>query len=71
MTGFALAATAGIAAGLMIGAAATVGVTLALDAPADHRMVPAQTAPAARSLSVPYPVQYGDRCWHGHCVPWP
>ena len=68
MTGFALAATAGIAAGLMIGAATTVGITLAVE---DHRMMPAQTAPAPRSFSAPYPVQYGDRCWHGHCIPWP
>ncbi|WAJ45695.1 hypothetical protein OK015_04080 [Mycobacterium sp. Aquia_216] len=71
MAGFVLAAATGIAAGLMIGAAATVGVTLALDATADDRMAPLQTQPAARNLSVPYPVNYGDRCWHGHCVPWP
>ena len=71
MTGFTLAAAAGIAAGLMIGAAATVGVTLALDAAADDSRAPVQIAPAAHNLSVPYPVQYGDRCWHGHCVPWP
>ncbi|MCV7409977.1 hypothetical protein AWC05_23060 [Mycobacterium florentinum] len=71
MTGFTLAAVAGVAAGLMIGAAATVGVTLTLDVTADHGRAPTQIAPAARSLSVPYPVQYGDRCWHGHCIPWP
>ncbi len=68
MTGLTLAAVAGVAAGLMIGAAATVGVTLTVE---DHGRVPVQTQPAARSLSVPYPVQYGDRCWHGHCIPWP
>jgi hypothetical protein len=66
MTGFMLAAAGGIAAGLLIGAAATVGVTLAVD---DDSGVPAQIAPAAWSLSVPYPVEYGDRCWHGHCIP--
>jgi hypothetical protein len=68
MTGFTLAAAAGVVAGLMIGAAATVGVTLAVQ---DHGMMPAQTEPAARSPVAPYPVNYGDRCWHGHCVPWP
>lgn len=55
MTGFTLAAVAGVAAGLMIGAAATVGVTLTLDVTADHGRAPTQIAPAARSLSVPYP----------------
>jgi hypothetical protein len=68
MTGFTLAAAAGVAAGLMIGAAATVGVTLAVQ---DHGMAPAQTEPAVRNPVGPYPVNYGDRCWHGHCVPWP
>ncbi|CQD04231.1 putative small secreted protein [Mycobacterium lentiflavum] len=68
MTGCTLAAVAGIAAGLMIGAAATVGVTLAVE---DHSTAPVQTVPAVRSLTVPYPVQYGDRCWHGHCIPLP
>ncbi|WP_445162468.1 DUF2613 family protein [Mycobacterium sp. Dal123C01] len=70
MSGITLAA-AGIAAGLMIGAAATVGVTLALDATADHSTVPAQTPPATSIPSGPFLVNYGDRCWHGHCVPWP
>jgi hypothetical protein len=67
MAGFSLAAVASIAAGLMIGAAATVGVTLA----EDHTGVPARTAPATRSPTGPYLVNYGSRCWHGHCVPWP
>jgi hypothetical protein len=71
MGGITLAAAAGIAAGLMIGAAATVGVTLALDATADHSTGPAQTPPATWIPSGPYLVNYGDRCWHGHCVPWP
>jgi hypothetical protein len=67
MTGFTVAAAVGVAAGLMIGAAATVGVTLAVE---DHRMVPAHIAPATRNPSGPYLVDYGSRCWHGHCVPW-
>ena len=71
MGGMTLAAAAGIAAGLMIGAAATVGVTLALDATADGSMVPEQTSPATWIPSGPYLVNYGDRCFHGHCVPWP
>jgi hypothetical protein len=65
MTGFTFAAAASIAAGLFFGAAATVGVTLAVQ---DHKVAPAPVAPTP---SRPYPVQYGDRCWHGHCIPWP
>jgi hypothetical protein len=42
MTGFTLAAAASIAAGLSIGAAATVGVTLAVE---DHDVTPAQRVP--------------------------
>jgi hypothetical protein len=68
MGGMTLAAAAGIAAGLMIGAAATVGVTLAVE---DHSMVPAQAPPSTPIPSGPFLVNYGDRCWHGHCVPWP
>ncbi len=71
MAGFSLAAAASIAAGLMIGAAATVGATLALEGSDDHATVPAQTAPATRNPVGPYLVNYGSRCWHGHCVPWP
>nr|WP_231964594.1 hypothetical protein [Mycobacterium sp. E2699] len=52
----------------MIGAAATVGVTLAVG---DHKTAPAPTAPAVRNPAGPYLVDYGSRCWHGHCVPWP
>jgi hypothetical protein len=62
MTGLTLAA-ASIAVGLSIGAAATVGVTLAAD---DHAVSPAQN-PAPRPG--PYLVDYGDRCFHGHCLP--
>ncbi|ORW87443.1 hypothetical protein AWB92_24200 [Mycobacterium sp. IEC1808] len=66
MAGFSLVAAASIAVGLSLGAAVTVGVTLAMD---DHKAVPVQTAP--RSPAGPYLVNYGSRCWHGHCVPWP
>jgi hypothetical protein len=62
MTGFTLAAAASIAAGLSIGAAATVGVTLALD----HGTPPAY---AVSPQSGPHLVQYGDRCYQGHCLP--
>jgi Protein of unknown function (DUF2613) len=65
MTGFTLAAVGSIAAGLSIGAAATVGVTLAVQ---DHKVAPAPVVPTP---SRPYLVQYGDRCWHGHCIRWP
>jgi uncharacterized protein DUF2613 len=63
MTGFPLAAVASIAAGLSIGAAATVGVTLAVE---EDGTVPVQAPP---TRSAPYLVGYGDRCFHGHCLP--
>jgi hypothetical protein len=63
MTAFTLAAAAGNAAGLAIGAVATVGVTLAAE---DHTVVPAR---APSSPSSPYLVQYGDRCLDGYCLP--
>jgi hypothetical protein len=56
VTGFKLAALASIAAGLSIGALATVGVTLAT---ADE-YVPVQTAPSP-APSGPYLVDYGGR----------
>jgi hypothetical protein len=62
MTGFTLAAAASIAAGLSIGAAVTVGVTLAVE---DHRTAPVQAPPTPPA---PHLVNYGDRCWHGHCI---
>ncbi|OMC12309.1 DUF2613 domain-containing protein [Mycobacterium sp. SP-6446] len=65
MTGFTLAVAASIAAGLSIGAAATVGVTLAVH---DHSAAPVQGPPPP---SAPHMVNYGDRCFHGHCIPWP
>jgi Protein of unknown function (DUF2613) len=63
MAGFTLAAAASIAVGLSLGAAATVGVTLAVE---DHTVAPAQSVPTP---SAPYLVEYGDRCYHGYCVP--
>jgi hypothetical protein len=66
MTGFTLAAAASIAVGLSVGAAATVGVTLAVEG---HSASPAQSPPAPRKPSGPYLVDYGDRCYHGHCLP--
>ena len=66
MTGFTFVAAASIAAGLSIGAAVTVGVTLAV---ADHSAPPAQSVPTPRNPSGPHLVDYGDRCFHGHCLP--
>jgi uncharacterized protein DUF2613 len=63
MTAFTLAAAAAIAAGLAIGAVATVGVTLAAE---DHTVVPARSP---SSPSSPFLVQYGDRCIGGYCLP--
>lgn len=65
MTGFTLAA-ASIAVGLSVGMATTVGVTLAV---ADHGVAPARGRPAQPSPLGPQLVQYGDRCFHGHCLP--
>ena len=63
MSGFTLGAAASIAAGLSIGAATTVGVTLAVEhhdvARAQHILTP----------SAPHLVEYGDRCYQGHCLP--
>lgn len=63
MAGFPLAAVAGIAVGLSLGAVATVGVTLAV---ADQRDAP-HSAPAPAG---PHMVNYGGPiCYHGHCAP--
>ena len=56
MPGFKLAALTSIAAGLSIGALATVGVTFA----AADEYVPVQVAPAP-TPSGPYLVEYGGR----------
>jgi hypothetical protein len=61
MTGFSRGARAGIAAGLLIAAAATIGAT------ADDHM-PAQRAPAP---GAPHLVEYGGRCYGGYCAPAP
>lgn len=66
MTGFSFAAAASIAVGMSIGAAATVGVTLAVE---PHSTAPAQSPPTSENPSGPYLVNYGDRCFHGHCLP--
>ena len=67
MPGFTVtAAAASIAVGLSMGAVATVGVTIALEALEDHGIAPAQQEPDGSSAHL---VQYGDRCYHGHCLP--
>ncbi len=68
MAGFSLAAAASIAVGLSMGAVATVGITLAAADHVDRGPAPAPGPPPGSGF---YQVQYGDRCWHGHCVPWP
>lgn len=65
MTGFTLAAAASVAVGLTVGVATTLGVTLAV---ADHGAA-ARARPAALTPLEPHQVQYGDRCFHGHCLP--
>jgi Protein of unknown function (DUF2613) len=67
MPGFTLTTAASIAAGLAIGAAVAVGVTVAVEG---HAAAP-EPAPAKQLPAGPYLVDYGARCWHGHCVPWP
>ena len=69
MTGFRVAAAASVAAGLSIGAAATVAATVALEALEDHGMTTAREQPTPRNPSRPYLVEYGDRCFQGHCLP--
>lgn len=64
--GVTLAAAASIVVGLPIGAAATVGAKLTLEAVEVHTTAPPQAPPAP---SGPNLVQYGDRCFHGHCLP--
>ena len=53
MTGFTLAAAASIAVGLSIGAAATVGVTLAAD---DHALAPVSSRARALPGAIRRPV---------------
>ncbi|KAA1251929.1 DUF2613 family protein [Mycobacterium simiae] len=63
MPGFTLAAAASIAAGLSIGAAATVGVTLVVRGVS---MAPGQGVPAPAVTTV---APYGDRCVRDYCPP--
>jgi hypothetical protein len=65
-TGFTVAAATSIAVGLSIGVATTVGVTLAV---ADHGVAAVRGRPAPLNPLGPHQVQYGDRCFHGHCLP--
>ena len=66
MPGFTVTTAAiSIAVGLSMGAAATVGVTVALEALEEQSIAPAQQP----NPSSPHLVQYGDRCYHGHCLP--
>lgn len=67
MTGITLAVATSIAVGMSIGAAATVGGTLAVEALDSHGA--AETNPPAPTPSGPHLVDYGDRCIHGHCLP--
>ena len=60
------AAAASIAVGLSMGAVATVGFTVVLEALEDHATAPAPPEPNRSSVPL---VPYGDRCYHGHCLP--
>ena len=61
MIRFALLAVASIAAGLLFGAAAVLGVTLVAQGDTE-------TFNQGYEQSTGHtPVQYGDRCLHGHC----
>ena len=67
MPGFTVTAVAAsIAVGLSMGAAATVGFTVALEALEDHGIAPPQPEPNRSSAHL---VNYGDRCFEGHCLP--
>ena len=68
MTGFILAAAAIIVPALTIYAAAAASAPLAAE---DHATGPSRAPQGLLNRTGPYPVNYGDRCWHGHCVPWP
>jgi Protein of unknown function (DUF2613) len=78
MSRFLLPAAVSVVAGLLFGAAAIVGITLLAQGVTGPTLVPAN-----RESSVSSRVDYGDRCFHGHClscdvkqgcanqVPWP
>ena len=67
MSGFTLAVAVSAAVGLSVGVGTTVGITLAV---ADQSLVPVPTVQSPALPAGPYQVEYGDRCFHGHCLHW-
>ncbi|RAU96182.1 hypothetical protein DQP58_10570 [Mycobacterium colombiense] len=67
MTGFTWAAAVSVAVGLSAGVATTVGITLAV---ADQSLVSVPSLQRPALPEAPYQVEYGDRCFHGHCLHW-
>lgn len=67
INGFSLAAAVSVAVGLSVGVATTVGITLAV---ADHSLVQVPSMQRPALPAGPYQVEYGDRCFHGHCLHW-
>jgi Protein of unknown function (DUF2613) len=63
MRGFLLPAAASVMAGLLLGAAAIVCITLLAQGVTEPTLVPAN-----KESSVSSRVDYGDRCFHGHCL---
>jgi hypothetical protein len=61
---FVLPAVVSVLAGLLIGAAAVFAITLV--AQRDNEPTPRQDY---EQVSVSNQVEYGDRCFHGHCLP--
>lgn len=64
MSRFLLPAAASVVAGLLLGAAAIVGITLLVQDRSEPTLTPANTESSVSSR-----VDYGDRCFHGHCLP--
>lgn len=64
MNRFVLPAAASVLAGLLLGAATVLGVTLV----AESEDEPTLTQGYEQS-TVSSRVEYGDRCIHGHCIP--
>lgn len=62
MRRFVLPAAASVLAGLALGAAGVFGLTFLAHSAATP-------GPAYQQSSVSSRVQYGDRCFHGHCLP--
>lgn len=65
--GFSLAAAISVAVGVCVGVATTVGITLAV---ADRSLVQVPSLQRPALTTGPYQVEYGDRCFHGHCLHW-